>query len=77
MWAERAGVTGHGWVDIASSLSVPRGVFASELHRRLGMFGVGLAMLVILVGMPTLINGRRTQIARRSQHSVSVDAGCV
>ena len=26
-WAVRAGVTGHGWVDIASSLSVPRGVF--------------------------------------------------
>src|SRR5271170_6488098 len=26
-----------------------------DLHRRLGTFGVGLAMLVILVGAPTLI----------------------
>lgn len=33
-----------------------------DLHRRLGMFGVGLATLVILVGTPTLINAA----ARRS-----------
>jgi ABC-type branched-subunit amino acid transport system permease subunit len=39
-----------------------------ELHRQLGMFGVGLATLVILVGMPTLVNAA----ARRSHdvHSV-------
>ena len=28
--AERAGVTGHGWVDIASSLRFPRGVLCSR-----------------------------------------------
>ncbi len=33
-----------------------------DLHRRLGMFGVGLATLVILVGMPTLVHSA----ARRS-----------
>jgi len=39
-----------------------------ELHRQLGMFGVGLATLVILVGMPSLVNAA----ARRSHdvHSV-------
>jgi hypothetical protein len=36
-----------------------------DLHRRLGMFGVGLAMLVILVGMPTLVNA-----AARKSHNV-------
>ncbi len=35
------------------------------LHRRLGMFGVGLAMLVILVGMPTLANS-----AARKSHDI-------
>lgn len=36
-----------------------------DLHRRLGMFGVGLASLVILVGMPTLVNA-----AARRSHDV-------
>jgi hypothetical protein len=36
-----------------------------DLHRRVGMFGVGLALLVILVGMPTLINA-----AARRSHDV-------
>jgi len=35
------------------------------LHRRLGVFGVGLAALVILVGMPTLVNA-----AARRSHDV-------
>ena len=34
-----------------------------DLHRRLGIFGVGIAALVVLVGMPTLVNAA----ARRSQ----------
>jgi hypothetical protein len=44
-----------------------------ELHRQLGMFGVGLATLVILVGMPSLVNAA----ARRSHdvHSVRF-CGC-
>ena len=36
-----------------------------DLHRRLGVFGVGLAMLVMLVGAPTLINA-----AARRSHDV-------
>ena len=36
-----------------------------DLHRRLGIFGVGLAVLVILVGMPTLVNA-----AARRSHDV-------
>ena len=36
-----------------------------DLHRRLGMFGVGLAVLVILAGVPTLIHG-----AARQSHDV-------
>jgi hypothetical protein len=36
-----------------------------DLHRRLGMFGVGLATLVMLVGMPTLVNA-----AARKSHDV-------
>lgn len=36
-----------------------------DLHRRLGMFGAGIAALVILVGMPTLINA-----AARRSHDV-------
>jgi len=36
-----------------------------ELHRRLGFFGAGLATLVILVGMPTLVNA-----AARKSHDV-------
>ena len=36
-----------------------------DLHRRLGTFGVGLAMLVILVGAPTLIKA-----AARRSHDV-------
>ena len=33
-----------------------------ELHRQLGIFGIGIAMLVMLVGIPTLVNAA----ARRS-----------
>lgn len=36
-----------------------------DLHRQLGMFGVGLATLVMLVGVPTLINA-----AARKSHDV-------
>ncbi len=36
-----------------------------DLHRRLGMYGVGLATLVILVGMPTLVNA-----AARKSHDI-------
>ena len=36
-----------------------------DLHRRLGMFGVGLALVVILVGVPTLVNA-----AARKSHDV-------
>jgi hypothetical protein len=35
-----------------------------DLHRRLGMFGAGLAVVVLMVGVPTLINAA----ARRSHH---------
>jgi uncharacterized membrane protein len=37
----------------------------ADLHRRLGMFGVGLAVLVVLVGMPTLVNA-----AARKSHDI-------
>jgi hypothetical protein len=36
-----------------------------DLHRRLGIFGVGLATMVLLVGMPTLVNA-----AARRSHDV-------
>jgi hypothetical protein len=36
-----------------------------DLHRRLGVFGVGLAALVILVGTPTLVNA-----AARKSHDI-------
>ena len=36
-----------------------------DLHRRLGIFGAGLAVLVLLVGMPTLVNA-----AARKSHDV-------
>jgi hypothetical protein len=36
-----------------------------DLHRRLGIFGVGLALVVLMVGVPTLINA-----AARRSHDV-------
>lgn len=51
------------WISLflAQTLLIAR--HRVELHRRLGVFGAGLAVLVLLVGVPTLVNAA----ARRSQ----------
>ncbi len=63
-------VHAHGFVMTAwialfltQTLLIARHRF--DLHRRLGMFGVGLATLVILVGMPTLAHS-----AARQSHDI-------
>ena len=63
-------VHAHGFVMTAwIALFVTQTLLISNhqirLHRRLGIFGVGLALLVMLVGMPTLVKA-----AARRSHDV-------
>ena len=57
--ANAHGVTMLSWYVLFITQSVLISRKRVDLHRRLGMFGAGLAVLILIIGIPTMIVGAR------------------